>query len=178
MGKRQFPSNFLPIIQGEFLHRLSLYLAKGDLRGVFSNRHQQHWKCPCLLLLAFLIIVSQEQSPGLQQIFLRIIPVTVVWALIRVSGAMDNSVEDETIFSKSSQSSLPPLRLMFQERTTQSWVPDWQLIITTASFRFCSTLSWRAEPRWSTTTSTLLRPRCQNSVKTFTSKVPGITKCS
>ena len=70
------------------------------MRGVFSNRHQQHWKCPCLLLLAFLIVVSGGENYAPQEIYLRIIPVTVVWALIRVSGAMDNSVEDETIFSE------------------------------------------------------------------------------
>ena len=95
------------IIQGEFLHRLSLYRGKKDVRRLFSNRHQQHWKCPCLLLLAVLIIVSGGQNYGPHQLCLRIIPVTVVWALIRVSGAMDNSVEDETIFSKSSVP-LPP----------------------------------------------------------------------
>jgi len=84
-------------ITGEFLHRLSLYWRKRDLRGVFSNRHQQHWKCPCLLLLALLIIVSSGQNSEPQQVLLRIIPITVVYALFRLSGVTDNSDEEETI---------------------------------------------------------------------------------
>jgi len=155
-----FAFALIGLILGELLHRLSLYWAKRDMRGVFSNRHQQHWKCPCLLLLAFLIIVVSggQNSSGPQQICLRIIPVTIVWALIRVSGAMDNSVEDEIILSNTLYTP-PPLRLMFQERITPSWGPDWRLITTRASCRFSSTLSWTVDPRWSTTTPTLSRPR-------------------
>ena len=144
---------------------------------MFSNRHQQYWKCLCLLLLAFLIIVGGGQNSDPQEVFLRITPVTMVWALIRVSGAFDNSVEDETIFSEQSPSTLPPLRFLFQERIMRSWVPVWQLITTTASSRCYSTVSSGTGARRTTSTPILLRPRYHSSVKIGTSKVVGMTKC-
>ena len=97
---------------GELLHRLGLYIEEtyhreerryhragyGPLQAVLTNRHQQHWKCLCLLLLSTLILVTRGLSNS--EIFLTTLPYTAVWALLRLSGLLDTAIENETIFSE------------------------------------------------------------------------------
>ena len=115
---------------GEVIHRLGLYIEEthhtqerryqrpqyGPLRAVFSDRHQQYWKAACLLLLSSLILVTRGLSYS--QIFLPTLPYTLVWALLRLAGILDNSIENQTIFSKSSQVNLYPLLTVLDNEQT------------------------------------------------------------
>ena len=65
-----------------------------------SDRHQQHWKSLCLVLLAALVILTESPAVSWSEVFLRTLPFTVIWALLRIAGVLENSIDDETILSK------------------------------------------------------------------------------
>ena len=75
---------------------------------VFSTRHNQHWKVACLISISVLLITFRNSQDGhedtsrdaYQSSFSSIFSISIVWALLRLFGILDNSIDDLDIFSK------------------------------------------------------------------------------
>lgn len=102
------------IILGELFHRVSLLIEefhhivprhkkskKRVLNAVFSNRHSQYAKVPLLVIVSVLLLYYGQQNLHSLELSIKICPVVVVWACLRMFGAFENSLEDMEILEES-----------------------------------------------------------------------------
>lgn len=110
----QCGSYLLGIIIGELFHRVSLFIEevhhivprhrksfKKVTKAVFSNKHSQYVKVPLLVILAVFLQYSGHANLCSLEMAIRICPVVVVWACLRMFGAFENSLEDMQILDES-----------------------------------------------------------------------------
>lgn len=104
----------LGIIIGELFHRVSLLIEevhhvvprhkksnKRVLNAVFSNKHSQYVKVPLLVIVSVLLLYYGQPNIFCFEISIKICPVVVVWACLRMFGAFENSLEDMEILEES-----------------------------------------------------------------------------
>merc|ERR1712106_762402 len=102
----------LGIIVGELFHRVSLLIeefrhrvprhkknTKKLIKSVLSNKHSQYVKVPLLVISSLLLQYYGQANFCFSELVIRICPV-VVWAILRMFGAFENSLEDLEILEE------------------------------------------------------------------------------
>jgi len=107
----------LGILVGEFVHRLYLTLERLTeararhrwknvvkvVKEVFSNSHGQIQKAILLLLISLVLCTygkKNVETPIVNEMIVQAFPVAFVWALLRMSGAFENSLDDMEILEE------------------------------------------------------------------------------
>merc|ERR1711892_291459 len=105
--------SYTPIL-GELFHRVSLLIeefrhrvprhkknTKKLIKSVLSNKHSQYVKVPLLVISSLLLQYYGQANFCFSELVIRICPVVVVWAILRMFGAFENSLEDLEILEES-----------------------------------------------------------------------------